>query len=450
MCDVALIYPYFMPRGDKSLFRFPPLGLGYIASYLILHGINVKIIDGTFQTEREVIDQVRLMKAHIIGIQCILGTEKASLRLAKALKLDNNLLIAGGPQASVVPSMFLDQFDLVVIGEGEQTMLEIIDAFNKKESYHSISGVAFKEHDQAIYTSPRKAIANLDSLPFPARNLYTNEIYKSMSKMRYGYSITSMIATRGCPFDCDYCSRAVSGNDYHERSVGNVVDEIEQILGYGYDRIWIADDAFTFKKDYVISICNEIIKRELRFGWECLSRVDTFDEEMAEIMKQAGCMRIFFGIESGSDDILQIMKKHITVKEATKAIDTAKKSGIRVGAFFIIGYPGENDDTILQTIKYSNSLPIDHLSYTFPYPMPGTGLYEKVRDRLLAKYWNADANSVAKHELMFKTDFSESKLKFALFKGLTQFKMRKCGFKYIRLPYKVFEIATDIAFRMMR
>jgi len=450
MCDVALIYPYFMPKGNKSLFRFPPLGLGYIASYLMQHGINVKIIDGTFQTENEVIKKVRLMKTQIIGIQCILGTEKASLRLAKALKLDNNLIIAGGPQASVVPSMFLDNFDLVVIGEGEQTMLEIIKAFNQKESYHSIPGVAFKENDQAIYTSSRKAIANLDSMPFPARSLYPNEIYKSMSKMKYGYSITSMIATRGCPFSCDYCSRAIAGNEYQERSTNNVVDEIEQILGYGYDRIWIADDVFTLRKDYVIGICNEIIKRSLNFSWECLSRVDNFDLDMAEIMKKAGCARIFFGIESGNDEVLQIMKKHITIKEATKSIITAKKVGLRVGAFFIIGYPGENDDTILQTIKYSNSLPIDYLSYTFPYPMPGTGLYEKVKDRLLVRYWNADANEIAKHKLMFKTDFSESKLKFALFKGLTQFKMRKRDFKHICLSYKIFERATDIAFRIMR
>ena len=259
-----------------------------------------------------------------------------------------------------------------------------------------------------------------------------------------------MITTRGCPFSCDYCSRAVAGSDYNERSIDNVTDEIEQILSLSYNRIWIADDVFTLRKEYVIGICNEIIRRGLKFEWECLSRVDTFDAEVAGIMKKAGCMRIFFGIESGNDEILQIMKKRITVDEATKAIVMAKETGLRVGAFFIIGYPGETDETILRTIKFSNTLPLDYLSYTFPYPMPGTGLYEKVKDRLLARYWDADVNEIAKHRLMFETDFSESKLKFALFKGLTQFKMRKQGFRYIQIPYKIFERATDIAFRIIR
>jgi anaerobic magnesium-protoporphyrin IX monomethyl ester cyclase len=221
-------------------------------------------------------------------------------------------------------------------------------------------------------------------------------------------------------------------------------------LSYGYDRIWIADDVFTLHKDYVMGICDEIIRRNLKCQWECLSRADTFDPELSQQMKASGCARVFFGIESGSNDILHEMKKHLTVEQAASAIETAKKVGLNTGAFFILGYPGENDNTILQTIKLSNSLPIDYASYAFPYPFPGTGLYEKVKDRLLPKYWDLSSHNMMKHRLVFKSDFSEAKLKFALFKGNTQFKIRKYCRKHSFIPYGLFDKATELIFRLMK
>jgi len=447
MTDVVLIYPYFQSHNDKSMFRFPPLGIGYIASYLSRHGVDVKIIDCTFQSESNVIDQIKLLNPKIIGIQCILSTEKNAIRLARILKKTDNLLIAGGHYPSIDPSLFLNDFDLAVLGEGEQTVLEI--AQNSRD-YKDISGIAYKSGDQVVYTKPRKVVEYLDSLPFPARDLFPNNVYQTRWRNRFGYSMTSLIATRGCPFNCDYCSRAVSSNKYRERSKENVVDEIEQILSYGYDRIWIADDVFTLHKDYVMGICDEIIRRDLKCQWECLSRADTFDTELALQMRESGCVRVFFGIESGSNDILHKMKKHLTVEQAASAVDVAKKAGLDTGAFFILGYPGENDDTVLQTIKFSNSLPLDYASYAFPYPFPGTGLYEKVKDRLLPKYWNLPSHGLMKHKLVFKSEFTEAKLKFALFKGNTLFKLRKhCG-KYGFIPYGFFDKVTNLIFRLMK
>ena len=447
MADIVLIYPYFQPRNSKSMFRFPPLGIGYIASYLFRRGVNVKIIDCTYQNENDVISQVKQLNPRVIGMQCILSTEKNALKLARILKKHDNLLISGGHYPSIDPSLFLKDFDLAVLGEGEQTVLEIMQ---NSEDYKDISGIAYKNGDEIVYTEPRKVIEDLDSLPFPARDMFPNEAYQSNGISRFGYSMTSLITTRGCPFNCDYCSRAVSGNKYRERSKENVVDEIEQILSYGYDRIWIADDVFTLHKSYVMGVCDEILKRGLKCQWECLSRADTLDPELARQMKASGCVRVFFGIESGSNDVLHEMKKHLTVEQAISAIETAKKVGLNTGAFFILGYPGENDNTILQTIKFSNSLSLDYVSFSFPYPFPGTGLYEKVKDRLMPEYWDLLSHGMMKHKLVFKSDFSETKLRFALFKGNTQFKLKKHCQKYGFIPYRFFDKATEFMFRLMK
>lgn len=444
MADVVLIYPFFQPYKDKSMFRFPPLGIGYIASYLSQNGIDVKIIDGTFQNESSVVDQVVKFNPKIIGMQCILGTEKNAIRLARILRKDNNILIVGGHYPSIDPSLFLNDFDVAVIGEGEYTALEIVQ---NPINYHDVSGIAYKDGKNIVYTKPRKIIEDLDSLPFPARNLFPNQLYQSRWRNRFGYAMTSIITTRGCPFNCDYCSRAVSGNKYRQRSRANVVDEIEQILSYGYDRIWIADDVFTLNKDRVTGICDEIIARGLKFQWECLTRADTFDLELARKMKASGCVRVFFGIESGSNNILQKMKKHLTIEQADFAVKVAVQTGLKTGAFFILGYPGEDDNTILETINFSNSLPLDYLSFSFPYPFPGTGLYEKVKDRLLPEYWNFSDRSIMKHRLVFKSDFSEAKLKFALFKGNTQFWLRKHCKRYGSVPYNMFDKITKFIFK---
>jgi anaerobic magnesium-protoporphyrin IX monomethyl ester cyclase len=175
-----------------------------------------------------------------------------------------------------------------------------------------------------------------------------------------------------------------------------------------------------------LSICDELARRHIDIGWECLSRVDTIDKEVAESMKKAGCVRVFFGIESGNDSILKIMNKQITTEQARRAVHTCKEAGIQVGAFFILGYPGETDRTILDTVDFASSLPLDYLSFTFPYPIPGTPLFERVRDNMISEEWTEPDNlHLIKHKLLYQSPFSESKLKFALFKGMAQFYIRK-------------------------
>src|SRR4030067_3128754 len=152
-----------------------------------------------------------------------------------------------------------------------------------------------------------------------------------------------MITSRGCPFSCDFCSRPVFGQSIRSRSAINVVDEIESIVDLGYDRVWFADDCFTLNRERLIETCDEIVKRRIDVGWECLSRVDTLSREVAAKMCRAGCVRVFFGIESGNDDILAFVRKQITGEQARKAVYTAKSAGVQIGGFFFLVYPGERE-----------------------------------------------------------------------------------------------------------
>jgi anaerobic magnesium-protoporphyrin IX monomethyl ester cyclase len=460
--DVLLIYPYFRPSSDRSVFRFPPLGLGYIASHLRSNHISVQVIDCTFLDETDVIRKAHELNPSVIGIYSMYTMEENSKRFARLFKPECDLVVAGGPLPSVYPERFLHDFDVVVIGEGEQTMLELARSFEQGD-LSGIPGIAYKENQtsdekppskqsRTLFNRRRQVVADLDSLQFPARDLFDNDSYKRHYKKTFGYSLTSIMTSRGCPFSCDFCSKPVFGDTYRARSPRSVVDEIEDALAYGYDGVFFQDDCFTLDKKRVTLICDEIIRRGLKLEWECLSRVDVVDSDTMRRMRQAGCRRVFFGIESGNDTVLRIMKKEFTADQAARAVRLARSEGIRAGAFFILGYPGETDDTIIDTIRFSTSLPLDYLSYTLPYPIPGTGLYEKAnRDPGTFSPKAPAKRRLIDHELVFRSQFSERKLKFAIAKATAQFRLRKhlsdSGYSLIGRP---FEVLSDLAFRALK
>jgi anaerobic magnesium-protoporphyrin IX monomethyl ester cyclase len=203
------------------------------------------------------------------------------------------------------------------------------------------------------------------------------------------------------------------------------------------------------KKDRVIRVCREIKRRGLHFKWECLGRVDALDYPTALEMKEAGCMRIFFGIESGNDRILELMNKKITTDEARRAVIAAHQAGLQVGAFFIICYPGDSDDTVLNTLHFATSLPLDYLGLSMPYPLPGTELYKRTKDRIM-RDWHPDDSPFGSHVLIFDADFSEAKMWFGIMKGQAQFEIRRRMGKLAPLLLDLFEKPTDAVFRRLR
>ena len=257
------------------------------------------------------------------------------------------------------------------------------------------------------------------------------------------------MSTRGCPFRCEFCSNVVFGDSYRERSPVNVVDEVEEVLRLGYDRISFADDVFTLHRKRVVAICEEIEGRGLRFPWECLGRVDTFDDATAAAMKRAGCFRVFFGIESGNDDVLRLMDKRITTAQARAAVEAARRAGLEVGAFFILCYPGETDDTVLDTLRFATSLPLDYVGLTMPYPLPGTALLERVGGRV-TRAWRPQQLLVADHELIFASDFSALKMHAALLKGRVQVELKRRLGRHGPAAVTLFERPTDSLFRLLK
>lgn len=453
---VTLVYPYFHPANDNSIFRFPPLGLGYLAAALQQSGTDVELVDCTFLEFRQAVARIFNSKPKILGFYCMFSMKKTTIELAQALRryLSNDcLFVVGGPLPSWAPDGFMDVFDVVAIGEGEQTIVELTQTIAQGKDLSSVGGIVYRRGDYTVTTAPRTPVENLDRLPFPSRELFDNQAYKKYYLKRFKYTTTSMITSRGCPFSCDFCSRPIFRADMRIRSPRNIVNEVEEIVALDYGRVWFADDCFTLNRGHLLGVCRELKHRNMDVGWECLSRVDTMDAEVASAIKRSGCIRVFFGIESGNDAVLGLMNKQISTAQARRAVEVAKTAGLKVGAFFIVGYPGETDKTVLDTVRFASSLPLDYVSFTLPYPIPGTPLYERVKDKGVSiEDWEEPKDyRLIRHKLLYTSGFSESKLKFAIAKAQSQFYgrryLRKTGYKVFGLP---FERLTDFAFERMR
>ncbi len=299
-----------------------------------------------------------------------------------------------------------------------------------------------KEQEETISTPDRPFNKDLNRLPFPARHLLPNSSYIQFGRKKYGYAITTVMSTRGCPYECEFCSNVIFGGSYRERSARNVVDEIEQALAAGYDRISFADDVFTLHQKRVLEICAEIKQRSLHFYWECLARVDSVDDATYAEMYQAGCRRVYFGIESGDDTILRLMNKKITAAEARHAVMAAHQAGLQVGAFFILFYAGETNQTALNTLRFATSLPLDYLGLTMPYPLPGTALYERVKAQI-KREWRPGESIFGSHVLIYNADFSETKMWFGIIKGHAQFAIKHRFGRLSPFILRLFEAPTD-------
>jgi anaerobic magnesium-protoporphyrin IX monomethyl ester cyclase len=446
--SVLLVYPYFRPRVDRSLFRFPPLGLLYVAAAARAAGHEVRVLDCTFLRREEAARLALAARADVVGISCLSTLEDDCFGLARLLRGRCRLLVAGGPLPTCDPGRFLRDFDVVVRGEGERTIVDLLAALEDGRDLAGVPGVVTRDRQDGEIAPPRPFERDLDSLPLPARDLLPNAAYLADGRRRQGAAVTTVMSTRGCPYECDFCSNVVFGASYRARSPGGVVDEVEQALGLGYDRISFADDVFTLEHDRVAAICAEIRGRGLRFAWECLGRVDGFDARLARLMRDAGCDRVFFGIESGVDAVLRLMNKRTTAEQSWRAVLAAHEAGLRVGAFFILCYPGETDDTVLRTLRFLTALPLDYAGLTVPYPLPGTGLYKRMGGR--TRLQSRGARLVTRHAVTYAGDFSPVKMRAALLKGRLQVEMRRRLGPFGPAALRLFEPASDALFRRLR
>ena len=378
----------------------PPLGLLYIAAYIERHSnfdvevLDTQVLDIGYNKLKEVIEE---KSPDVVGITAMTFTLIDVIKTADIVKeIDRDIkVVLGGPHVHIYPyeTIKLPQVDFIVLGEGEVTFLELVKNISNKNILREIKGVIFKENGDIINTGIRKLNNNLDDLPFPARHLTPIERYSSLMAKRN--PITTMFTSRGCPFRCSFCDRPHLGKEFRARSAKNVVDEMDECVDMGIREFLIYDDTFTIDKKRVLDICDEIIKRKLNIGWDFRAHINTMDEEMLERLKEANCERIHFGVESGVDRILKILRKGITTERVKSVFKITKDFGISTLAYFMIGAPTETKDDILRTIEFAKEIDPDFVHITIFTPFPGTEVYRIGLENGIIKrdYWKDFANN---------------------------------------------------------
>jgi anaerobic magnesium-protoporphyrin IX monomethyl ester cyclase len=431
MSRVALVYPYFRTREATELL-FAPLGVAYLAAQLHAAGIEAKIFDCTFSTFEQIQISLQAYRPDIAGIYCMITLSRNTFRIAEMVRagLPDCLLIAGGPLPTLYPEHFNGPFDAVFRGEADlsfpcfcRDFLTLKSASRRKVSDLSLDaypGLFIHQDGLQINNPPVHHLEKeLDAFPLPYRGDFDHAAYQREGLLKGGAKTASIITTHGCPFNCDFCSRPVFGNFFRRRNLDSVINEIEQIGQLGYDSLWIADDSFTLNLKYLKEFCQRMAGRNIK--WSCLSRVNGLNVEMTRLMKAAGCRRVYLGLESGSQETLQLMNKKATLEEGIQAVQLFHDAGIEVAAFFIVGYPGETVASIESTFRFALTQPLDEISFNVPFPLPGSKLFERVSGLDMKKDWDKE-NEVT---FVYNSEFDEAWLRGRIGETMRAFAEKK-------------------------
>ncbi len=387
---ILLTHAYFLaedPKEQRIMKPYPPLGLQYIAAFLDLHGFANDVFDTTFSSFEKLSTHLRQNPPDVIGIYTNLMTKIGVLKIIKLIKTEPKLkhcrIVLGGPEVRHHRENFLRYgADVIAFGEGELTMLEIVRHFEQSNSMDlsHLPGIAFLDaNDQVVTTTERAFITDLNELPMPAREKIDWQHYFDVWRKHHGYSMVTMSTMRGCPYACKWCSRAVYGRSYRRRSPEKVVEELAWLRNrYDFDQIWYVDDVFTVSHKWLKAFADEVKKQDVVIPYEAISRADRMNEEVVQMLKDTGCMRIWIGAESGSQKILDAMERMTEVEKVTEMVKLSQQNGIEAGNFIMLGYPGETEADIRQTLRFLKDANPDVFTLTTAYPIKGTPLYEEV------------------------------------------------------------------------
>jgi radical SAM superfamily enzyme YgiQ (UPF0313 family) len=391
MAHVLLTHGYFLSDDEKEqqiMKPYPPLGLLYLSAYLKDRAHSVEVYDSTFGSRPELLDRLRQGRGGILGIYTNLVTRKPVLQIITAAKQADWTVVLGGPESANYPAEYLRAgADVVVIGEGEVTLFELLGELAKfgPHRLHRVSGIAFKEElGEVVHTPPRPMLANLDALPLPDRNAIDHQKYLDLWRTHHGSSSINLITARGCPYKCRWCSHAVYGHSHRRRSPAAVAEEVAWIVArYQPDQLWYADDVFTINHLWLDRYAHELQIRGIHLPFETITRADRLQTEAAvRTLRKLGCYRIWIGSESGSQKILDAMARGVTVEQVRRAVSLAKQHGISVGMFLMWGYEGEQIEDIAATVEHVRRSDPDVFFTTLAYPIKGTPYFEQVADRV--------------------------------------------------------------------
>jgi len=415
--DILLIYPplsvkerYGNRKIGSSGGHLPPLGIAGIAAYLRKSGYDVGLIDALAldMTEEDICRYIALHRPRAVGLSALTSMFHRAASLVNVIRerFPEILIILGGQHATIMAEEIFkahdECFDLLVYGEGEVTCLELMNIF-KDTGYErqrllgspllkNINGLIFKTGDSIIKTPVRSHIADLDSLPFSARELLPMDKYIPLPNQYKRLPVAHMISTRGCPYPCSFCSAsAVFGKKVRQMSPARVIAEIKHLMErYGAREISFWDDTMTIRKDWMMEFCDRLTSEGIDITWTCYGHVNTITEELLFKMKKAGCFNIFYGYESGDQRLLDMVDKGTTLDRIRQVNQWTKEAGIEIRASFMLGLPGETPELARKTIDFAIELDPDYAQFSLTTPYPGTSLWHQAKN-----YGN------------LKTDFSE-------------------------------------------
>lgn len=374
-------------------FIFPPTGLLYVAAYAEKMGYDVTLKD--FGVSEDTPGDFSFKDYNIVGITSDTRRFPGAMDIAKVAKKAGCTVVMGGAHPSFVDRELLENgpVDFVVHGEGELIFHELVNTLGNNSDLSKVRGISFFDKGITHKTPHREPVADLDSLPFPARHLLDMEVYNRVG-FKYGNKrpVALISTSRGCPYKCLFCAvPAISGRWWRYRSVDSIIAEVDYVYTrYGYRAIAFCDDNFTISTNRVKELCNRILAKGYDLWWWCMSSPNTLikNEDMVEMMVKAGAKSIFIGVESASEETLKEFRKKMDGNTAEKAVAVLKKHGIEIYASYIIGGIHDNVKSILRTIKFARRLDTNIAQFSILTPYPGTALYEEIKDKIFDKRWH--------------------------------------------------------------
>jgi len=404
----------------------PPLGIAYLAAVLEMNGHKVDILDAQALnlSPNEVREKILGVRPAIVGITSMTPSFLGALEAAHLAKECGAWVVMGGPHLAIFPRETLSYpcIDFGVLGEGEYTLLELIQALEGQKAFSAIKGLVYKEGDQ-VHVNEARIVEDLDELPHPAFHLLPMAHYSSIIGLK---PVTTMISSRGCPHRCGFCFKSPSDRKYRVRSPKDVVDEMEDLVRrYKVKEVMFYDDVMTLDRDRVGTICGEILRRDLKVRWETPTRIDAVDPGMLHLMHRAGCIRLRYGIESGDPKILELMGKKISLDRARQVFRWTKEAHIEAFAYFMIGYAQETKETIERTISLAMELNPDLVMFTAVTPLPETPLYQRAKEEGLFEgdYWRDFTLKLRRDPIPY------------FFPGTERYVKRAYRSFYLRAPY---------------
>lgn len=400
--DILLAHGYFLyedPHELKVMKPYPPLGVLHVSAYLKSRGFNVGVFDSTFRRMADFEVLIAAERPSVVGIYTNLMTKFNVLAMMAICKQHDAIVILGGPEPPYYAEEYLKRgADFVVRGEGELTTEELLHHLGKQrrgdigrgEALAAIPGIAYLDDGGALVeTSERTAIKDLDALPWPDREAIDIPEYMRVWKEHHGRSSVSVIQARGCAYKCTWCSHSVFGDTHRRRSAENAADELLWIKErYNPDQVWYADDVFAVNPRWLFRYADALKARGIRLPFECTSRADRLNEQVVTTLAEMGCYRLWNGSESGSQTVLDAMKRGVNAVDVQEKTHLLRQHGIETGMFIMLGYEGETVTELEETVEHLKRANPDIFLTTVAYPIKGTAFYRQVEDRVLAdKPW---------------------------------------------------------------